>query len=244
MKIKEYNTEDYYLDNKYTKWYIKLVVKAKDRNLRKGSGGLIENHHILPKSIVKELRLEKSNLVTLTPKEHFIAHLLLTKMCNTKKNYHRMALAFHNMLNTDRFGNRYKPSARIYEYSTRLKIEAVSGENSVWFGTKGNNPMGGTIWMTNPQTNSEARIKKDELESYLKKGYVKGRLKMKGNDGGVSAKAGKLPKTARPVRNKTTGEVFPTAIVAAASLGYTKSAVATAIWKGHKCAGIYWEYAD
>lgn len=244
MKIKEYNTEDYYLDNKYTKWYMQLVEKAITRDMKRSQKGLTEAHHVLPKSIVKELRLEKTNLVIFTPKEHFIAHLLLTKMCIHAKDINKMSLAFHNLVSTDSHGNRHVPCSRIYEYAVKLKIRAVSGENNPWFGTRGNNPMAGRIWITNPETLVEKKVTQEELEYHLSIGYIKGRLKMKGNDGGVSAKAGKLPKTARPVRNKTTGEVFPTAPVAAASLGYTKSAVATAIWKGHKCAGIYWEYAD
>lgn len=59
-------------DSKYTKWYFQIISDAVLRN----SGD--ELHHIIPKSLGG---LDKPrNLVSLTFREHFIVHLLLTKM--------------------------------------------------------------------------------------------------------------------------------------------------------------------
>lgn len=64
-----------FLDNKYTKWYYNIIVKANERVDRIG---YFENHHIIPKSLNGTNNVD--NLIYLTAKEHFICHLLLTKM--------------------------------------------------------------------------------------------------------------------------------------------------------------------
>ncbi len=64
-----------FLDNKYTKWYSSIITKAKERVNRIG---YFEKHHIIPKSIGGTN--DADNLIYLTAKEHFICHLLLTRM--------------------------------------------------------------------------------------------------------------------------------------------------------------------
>lgn len=62
--------------SKYTAWYCNIVENAIGRKHTKGN----ERHHIVPKSIWKEGAKLKDNLVSLTPREHFICHRLLIKM--------------------------------------------------------------------------------------------------------------------------------------------------------------------
>ena len=67
----------------YKKIYDGIVNKAKLENRVKLSKLVInymyyENHHIIPKCLKGSNN--KENLVLLTPREHFIAHLLLTNM--------------------------------------------------------------------------------------------------------------------------------------------------------------------
>lgn len=64
--------------NKYSKWYINLMTLRKYNKKQKG---LTESHHIFPKCLFGE----NDSLVNLTPREHYIAHLLLYKMY--LKNY-------------------------------------------------------------------------------------------------------------------------------------------------------------
>jgi len=75
-----------YLQNKYTHCYYNIVDRAKARS----TVGYFERHHIIPKSIGGSDN--DSNLVELTPREHFICHWLLTKMLpkspEQKKLYH------------------------------------------------------------------------------------------------------------------------------------------------------------
>ena len=67
-----------------------IVSNAKNRTI----SGYIEKHHIIPKSCGGSNK--KENLVALTAKEHFICHLLLTKM--TENNYRiKMRNSFNNI---------------------------------------------------------------------------------------------------------------------------------------------------
>ena len=67
----------YQAENKYTKIYYSIVNSAKSKSRIKGEV-YYENHHIKPKSLGGSN--DKDNLVLLLPREHFICHLLLTKM--------------------------------------------------------------------------------------------------------------------------------------------------------------------
>jgi hypothetical protein len=95
-----------FLENKYTKWYNNIVQNARSRV----NDGYIENHHIIPKSLGGVDSIE--NIVALTAKEHFICHLLLTKMVAGTMKYkmHKAAL----MMST-----RHGPGQARYNVSSR-----------------------------------------------------------------------------------------------------------------------------
>lgn len=65
-----------YLDNKYTLWYSRIINSAQVRAIIPTN--YTELHHIIPKSLGG--KDDRSNLVRLTPREHYVCHLLLTKM--------------------------------------------------------------------------------------------------------------------------------------------------------------------
>lgn len=65
-----------FIKNKYNKWYFNIIDRAKSRTL--ANDDYVEKHHIIPKSLGGSNNAD--NLVCLTAKEHFICHLLLTKM--------------------------------------------------------------------------------------------------------------------------------------------------------------------
>ena len=75
-------------NSKYTNWYFSIIESAKAKN---NNMGYLERHHITPKSFGGND--SKDNLVKLTAREHFICHLLLTKM-TTGSNRHKMLHAF------------------------------------------------------------------------------------------------------------------------------------------------------
>ncbi len=86
-----------YLDNKYTRIYYSIIDRAKNRVLN----GYTEKHHIIPKSIGGSNT--KDNLVKLTPREHFICHLLLPKMLEGLSR-RKMTFALTNFTNHARHG--------------------------------------------------------------------------------------------------------------------------------------------
>lgn len=75
----------------YKTLYQKLIEKATDRNT---PNCYIERHHILPKSLGGSD--EPDNLVDLTAREHFIAHLLLAKIYGGPMIYAAYAMMYMN----------------------------------------------------------------------------------------------------------------------------------------------------
>ena len=81
-------------NNKYIKRYLSIIEKALSENrvLHKKNHTeytYYEGHHILPKSLYPEYKSFKEhswNKVLLTPKEHFICHLLILKHFKEEKN--------------------------------------------------------------------------------------------------------------------------------------------------------------
>lgn len=63
---------------------------------RKYNSSIHEKHHIIPKSLGGNN--SKENIVILTFKEHFVCHLLLTKMCDSKDSI-KMNWALHRLSN-------------------------------------------------------------------------------------------------------------------------------------------------
>jgi len=68
------DTQIIFANNKYSKWYNNIIKNAKTRHIT----GYVEKHHILPRSLGgSDL---KSNIVSLSAREHFVCHMLLTKI--------------------------------------------------------------------------------------------------------------------------------------------------------------------
>lgn len=109
-----------FLENKYTKWYFNIINKSKSRELDKTI--YFEKHHIIPKSFMGTN--EKENIAELLPREHFICHLLLTKM-TTGINKRKMSYALRFMMaSTNKHQRNYKISSRIYEIIRKASSEA------------------------------------------------------------------------------------------------------------------------
>lgn len=115
-------------DNKYTRWYNSLILKAK---VRADALDVSETHHIIPQCIgganVKENRIE------LSPREHFIAHLLLCKMHDSPKliyAYHMMCHCNNPWQNrTYQTANSYELCKRLLSAETKRRMAGTLGSN-------------------------------------------------------------------------------------------------------------------
>lgn len=124
--------KDYCLENKYSKWYFCIVEKDLLRNWSKKSAQqYVEGHHIIPKSITPN-----NDIVYLTPKEHFICHLLLPKMLCDEEYVYKMQKALWNISHT----RNIKINSNLYlslrqDYSKKCS-KFMTGENNPMFGKK------------------------------------------------------------------------------------------------------------
>jgi hypothetical protein len=124
-----------FIKNKYYNKYRDIVRQATKQNRRKGKGVYFESHHILPKSVYPQYRLNKHNLVLLTAKEHFVCHHLLTK-CVEAQYKPSMTLALWRMVHAEQHTQRI--TARVYsaikaEYSKQQREKMLTDNKGFSF---------------------------------------------------------------------------------------------------------------
>ena len=138
----------------YAKIYESIIEKRKI-NI---PTGYTEEHHIVPRSL--DGTDDKTNLVKLTAKEHFICHLLLTKMYpKGSLEYYKMSHAFLMMFvsSKDHGGNRYITSKK-YE---KLKVSFSERMTMLQIGE--NNSQYGTMWIHNKTLKQCKKVPKDSI---------------------------------------------------------------------------------
>ena len=120
-----------YMKNKYKKWYDAIIKNAQNRTLDSYS----ELHHIIPRSLGGSDNVD--NLVSLTIREHFICHILLTKF-TSGEDRNKMLYAVILM----KGGNDKQPryiNSRLYE-SVKILFaknrKTMSGEKNSFYGKK------------------------------------------------------------------------------------------------------------
>jgi hypothetical protein len=95
----------------YQKIYNNLIERAKNRMIE----GYVEKHHIVPKSFGGTN--EKDNLVKLSAREHFIAHLLLVKIYGGK-----MVVAAYMMSSKKKYNSKKYENLKL-KYSILCKLQ-------------------------------------------------------------------------------------------------------------------------
>ena len=106
----------------YSKVYYNIINRSKSREVPP----IVEVHHIIPKSLGGNNKQE--NLVKLTPREHFVCHLLLTRMYSGKEKQ-KMVYALWAIMNLcNNHQHRKKVKGRLYE---NLKKEFVAAQKSI-----------------------------------------------------------------------------------------------------------------
>lgn len=138
----------------YNKHYNNLIIKAKNRKYQ----GYTETHHILPKCMGGNDEI--SNLVELTPEEHYVAHQLLIKIYPENQKLVHAAM----MMCASRKGNKVYGWLR-KRLSTIQKIRQAGQRNSQY----------GTCWIH--KNNKSMKISQSQLNYFLEDGWERGRQK-------------------------------------------------------------------
>lgn len=145
-------------NSKYTNTYCNLMTKAMSRKLLE----YCERHHIVPRSIKPEWSKCSLNVVELTAREHFVAHLLLTKIFNATPHKHKMikALTAFGRVNNNqcrlftsweykKLREAYISSGKQDENITRLQKQNTKRQNTTAY-TNGSHTMFLTIGVAVP----------------------------------------------------------------------------------------------
>ena len=143
----------------YQKHYDVLIERSKTREIE----GYTEKHHIIPKCMNGSDKTD--NLVKLTAREHFIAHLLLMRIYH---NNYKMVYAVQMMCvigknQEDRINN------RMYGWLKKRFSQSVSLSQS----GKGNSQYG-KMWISHCGLHENKKIYKDDV---IPDGWIKGRWK-------------------------------------------------------------------
>jgi len=127
-----------FIENKYTKWYNNIIISSKSRILP--TNLYVEKHHIIPKSMGGNDF--KENIAILTAREHFVCHLLLTKMTIGDAKY-KMIFAFSCMFMSSNNQQRY--NSKLFEYSKLNKKHSDESKKKMSIAKKGTKQSAETI---------------------------------------------------------------------------------------------------
>lgn len=198
--------------------YQQLIERATARGAVVGE--YFETHHILPRSMGGAD--DKSNLVQLTAREHYIAHWLLFRIHrNAKMASAWFFMHFHSS------GHRY--SGRAYEYARKAKSQSQIGTNL----SDGHRRRIGESLKGRPTTDRQREATKEANK--LRKWSDESRRKASEARKGVFVRGSHA--RARKVIDLDSGEVFQCMTDMAESIGVTKAAIQNAITRGNRCKG-------
>ena len=146
----------------YTKHYDTLIERARQRK----NEGYLEEHHVIPKCMGGTD--EKSNLVLLTPEEHYVAHQLLVKIYNNPSLVHAALMMTvsspqHNA-GMGRNNKLYGWLRRRYQIVAKQRVREKNGSF-------------GKPWYHDPSTSSSGKY----IPGFEPIGWVKGRIPKKVN---------------------------------------------------------------
>jgi len=112
------------IKNKYHSWYYNLIEKARNRS--KIDGVYYEAHHIIPKCLGgKDV---KTNMANLTLREHYVAHLLLSKMFTGETRRKMYYALWRMLLNVKKRNSRVFEIYRKQYIEVSLKTQVISEE--------------------------------------------------------------------------------------------------------------------
>jgi hypothetical protein len=101
-----------FVENKYYNWYVNIILNARKRNVE--DNVYYEKHHIIPKCSPFCGSNDVNNIVSLTYREHFLCHMLLTKFVIDPTGKRKMSFALWRMAHHRKH---LKISSKMYETS-------------------------------------------------------------------------------------------------------------------------------
>lgn len=145
--------------------YQEIYNRIVKRRLENPLETYTEKHHIIPKSLGGDNK--KTNLVKLSAREHYICHLLLTKIYNTGVAHDKMIYAFMMMCNAKSGFQRrdFKNNSRLYE-RRRIEHSQIMSRRMFLENKK-------YMWVYNPELKISKRVPK---ETKIESGWIKGRI--------------------------------------------------------------------
>lgn len=93
---------------------------------------MYDSHHIIPKCMCGS-NLE-SNKILLTPREHFIVHLLLTRMVDTPKHKRSLYYALVRFLGKNSQKSLVSINSRTYQHIIEQNRKYLMGSNNPFYG--------------------------------------------------------------------------------------------------------------
>lgn len=185
-----------FINNKYKIWHDNIIANAQSRVLK----GYKEKHHILPRSVGGTD--DKSNLVELTAKEHFIVHMLLCKftigLARRSMLYAFKAMSYYKKDGRDykinsriaeklrselKFSNEHKQKmsekklGRIIPIQTKLRMSLQHIKNTYLKGYNINFKDGGKHRVIIHKGTKTKRVNLENIKNYLEMGYKLGRYR-------------------------------------------------------------------
>lgn len=151
------------LNSKYYLYYQNIISFRKQNT----PTGYTETHYILPRSLGGND--DKENLVCLTAREHYVCHLLLTKIYEDDvRAYFKMVKACVMMMFMKAPNQQRVYNSRMYEWvrTQFSKVQSISQ-------TGKNNSQFGKVWVFNLQLQKTKKVDKNEP---LEPGWCHGRV--------------------------------------------------------------------
>lgn len=166
---------DIYIPNKYTSIYYSIINRSFGENRKRSDDRIYEEHHIIPKSCGG--LDDRSNLILLTPKEHYVCHMLLPKMVRSRLHYEKMMYALWCMVNGNGHTSRYSPSGKTYhrikEEQSLIRSNRMKGEGNPFFGKRHSDHFKRRFAENNPAKRDDVRQKmSNAAKAKYKNGYV------------------------------------------------------------------------
>lgn len=191
IKEKLLNTDEFE-DNPFLDKYISLIEENRNTEYKKGEHN---SHHIIPRYVFnmrcEEVDNSKNNKVNLLFKDHMLAHYYLSGCAKGQGKYWNLYAIYRlsgrkecqpeyvNFIeNLDEFQKIYEEAVKIPNHRKGSKVSDITKEKMSIAALKRNEKYGihnkDRVWINNGQL--EKMIDKNELEVFIQKGFLQGRL--------------------------------------------------------------------